>query len=156
MSPGANTGVPTGAASARSWMSMCTARSMVAPASTVPTAPGWCTGGMLVRTPTGGMHAYYPATPGSEQRSWQAARAGIDFRGDGGYIIVPPSTCSIEGTTRVPGRAGQHRPRPRPRRAAAAGLPRPPPHTEPSCVWRCGSGRRCGRVPVGGVGRRPW
>ena len=57
---------------------------------------------------------------------------------------------------RVPGRAGQHRPRPRPRRAAAAGLPRPPPHTEPSCVWRCGSGRRCGRVPVGGVGRRPW
>ena len=54
---------------------------------------------LVVRTPTGGMHAYYPATPGSEQRSWQAARAGIDFRGDGGYIIVPPSLRSIEGTT---------------------------------------------------------
>ncbi|MHB1063611.1 MAG: bifunctional DNA primase/polymerase [Georgenia sp.] len=48
----------------------------------------------LVTTPSGGMHAYYPATPGKAQRSWQAARAGIDFRGDGGYILVPPSEVS--------------------------------------------------------------
>lgn len=54
---------------------------------------------MLVRTPTGGMHAYYPAAPGIEQRSWQAARAGVDFRGDGGYVIVPPSLRSISGST---------------------------------------------------------
>ncbi|EFG46737.1 bifunctional DNA primase/polymerase domain protein, partial [Brevibacterium mcbrellneri ATCC 49030] len=54
---------------------------------------------MLVRTPTGGMHAYYPAAPGLEQRSWQAARAGVDFRGDGGYVIVPPSLRSISGAT---------------------------------------------------------
>lgn len=47
---------------------------------------------LLVATPSGGMHAYYPAAPGTEQRSWQAARAGVDFRGDGGYILVPPST----------------------------------------------------------------
>lgn len=47
---------------------------------------------LLVATPSGGMHAYYPAGAGKEQRSWQAARAGIDFRGDGGYILVPPST----------------------------------------------------------------
>lgn len=45
----------------------------------------------LVRTPSGGLHAYYPATPGLSQRSWQASRTGVDFRGDGGYIIVPPS-----------------------------------------------------------------
>lgn len=51
----------------------------------------------LVQTPTDGLHAYYPANPGTEQRSWQAARAGIDFRGDGGYIIVPPSSRIIEG-----------------------------------------------------------
>ncbi len=53
---------------------------------------GWS---LLVRTPTGGMHAYYAATPGVEQRSWQAARAGIDFRGDGGYIVVSPSVRVI-------------------------------------------------------------
>ncbi|MCT1549009.1 bifunctional DNA primase/polymerase [Brevibacterium casei] len=49
---------------------------------------------LLVSTPSGGMHAYYPATPGTEQRSWQAARAGVDFRGEGGYIITPPSTIN--------------------------------------------------------------
>lgn len=52
---------------------------------------------LLVATPSAGMHAYYPAAPGREQRSWQAARAGIDFRGDGGYIVVPPSTVSTGG-----------------------------------------------------------
>ncbi|HMR50657.1 MAG TPA: bifunctional DNA primase/polymerase [Arachnia sp.] len=56
--------------------------------------------GLLVRTPTGGAHAYFPATPGVEQRSWQAAGAGVDFRGDGGYIIAPPSRRTIDGTLR--------------------------------------------------------
>ena len=56
---------------------------------------------LLVSTPSGGMHAYYPATAGLSQRSWQAAHAGIDFRGDGGYIIAPPSTIN-----RGAGRAG--------------------------------------------------
>lgn len=52
---------------------------------------------LLVATPSGGMHAYYPVIPNREQRSWQAARAGIDFRGDGGYIVVPPSTVPTNG-----------------------------------------------------------
>jgi len=56
--------------------------------------------GLLVRTPTGGAHAYFPATVGTEQRSWQAAGAGVDFRGDGGYIIAPPSRRTIDGTVR--------------------------------------------------------
>jgi len=56
--------------------------------------------GLLVRTPTGGTHAYFPATHGVEQRSWQAANAGVDFRGDGGYIIAPPSRRTIDGTLR--------------------------------------------------------
>lgn len=51
---------------------------------------------LLVSTPSGGMHAYYPATAGLSQRSWQVARAGIDFRGDGGYIVTPPSAVTGE------------------------------------------------------------
>jgi hypothetical protein len=54
----------------------------------------------LVRTPSGGMHLYYPADPSVEQRSWQAAKAGIDFRGDGGYIITPPSKVQVDGERR--------------------------------------------------------
>ena len=57
---------------------------------------GWV--GMPVFTvvsPSGGRHGYYPATPGVVQRSWQAARAGVDFRGDGGYIVVPPSHTAV-------------------------------------------------------------
>ncbi len=57
---------------------------------------GWA---FLVSTPSGGMHAYYPATPDRAQRSWQAAGAGVDFRGDGGYILVPPSMVSTNGAT---------------------------------------------------------
>ncbi|WP_137844652.1 bifunctional DNA primase/polymerase [Microbacterium sp. 2FI] len=51
----------------------------------------------LVRTASGGMHAYYPADPDRVQASWQAASAGIDFRGEGGYVIVPPSLVLFEG-----------------------------------------------------------
>lgn len=50
---------------------------------------------LMARTPSGGMHLYYPADRTVEQRSWQSAGAGIDFRGDGGYIIVPPSARLI-------------------------------------------------------------
>lgn len=49
----------------------------------------------VVSTPTGGRHLYFPAHAEREQRSWQVGRAGIDFRGDGGYIIVPPSQRAV-------------------------------------------------------------
>jgi len=35
---------------------------------------------VLVETPSGGMHAYFP-TADAEQRCWQSATSGIDFRG---------------------------------------------------------------------------
>lgn len=57
---------------------------------------GW---GALVRTPSGGLHAYYPAGV-QEQRSWQAPRVHVDFRGTGGYVVAPPSKVSV-GTDRV-------------------------------------------------------
>jgi bifunctional DNA primase/polymerase-like protein len=60
-------------------------------------ADGW---GWLVRTPSGGIHAYYPITANSEQRSWQAPAAHVDFRGDGGYVIAPPSRIEANGAAR--------------------------------------------------------
>ena len=55
----------------------------------------------VVRTPSGGMHLYYPAHEALEQRSWQAGKVGIDCRGDGGYIIVPPSRVRVDGVLRA-------------------------------------------------------
>lgn len=54
----------------------------------------------VVRTPSGGMHLYYPTAPGAEQRSWQVAKAEVDFRGDGGYILTPPSHVLVDGELR--------------------------------------------------------
>jgi hypothetical protein len=46
---------------------------------------------LRVATPSGGEHFYYPAEPGQPQRNWASATALVDFRGAGGYVIVPPS-----------------------------------------------------------------
>ena len=35
---------------------------------------------LMARTPSGGMHLYFPVTDAVEQRSWQSAGAGIDFQ----------------------------------------------------------------------------
>lgn len=53
-----------------------------------------------VRTPSGGLHAYFPHPLDSEQRSWQSPRTQIDFRGDGGYVIAPPSRIDVDGELR--------------------------------------------------------
>ncbi|WP_166355026.1 bifunctional DNA primase/polymerase [Phytoactinopolyspora limicola] len=50
-------------------------------------ADGWA---CLVRTPSGGLHAYYPGA--ESQRCWSLASAHVDFRAIGGYVIAPPST----------------------------------------------------------------
>lgn len=100
--PNANIGIPTGAASGVVVVDVDVhgpidgrlAWKRAADAGLVSGA------GLLVRTPTGGTHAYFPATPGREQRSWQAAAAGVDFRGDGGYIITPPSQRLIDGSVK--------------------------------------------------------
>lgn len=55
---------------------------------------GWA---WLVRTPSGGIHAYFPRTTSTAQRSWQAPSRYVDFRGDGGYIITPPSNITQQG-----------------------------------------------------------
>lgn len=133
--PEANIGVPTGQASGL----------VVVDVDVHPGADGYAAFGrahragltvgwdVLVSTPSGGMHAYYPVAPGQQQRSWQAAAAGIDFRGDGGYIIVPPSVVQYEDSAvayRLARIAGSP-----PRLVDASGLrefldPRPKPPTQ--------------------------
>lgn len=67
---------------------------------------------LLVRTPSGGLHAYFaPAKP--QMRSWSLPAQHLDFRGDGGYIVAAPSRI----TTPIGERAydlvavAQHEPR---------------------------------------------
>lgn len=102
--PSANIGIPTGAASGVEIVDVDvhatgTGYSALRAAHREGHAAGWAA---LVRTPSGGLHAYYPAHPDRAQSSWQAARAHVDFRGDGGYIIAPPSTVLRPGGVRVP------------------------------------------------------
>ena len=49
---------------------------------------GWA---VLIRSPSGGVHLYFPVEPEREQRSWALPSAHVDFRGAGGYVIAPPS-----------------------------------------------------------------
>ena len=102
--PQANIGIPTGAASGVEVVDVdvhATGTGFPAfhAAHREGLAAGWAA---LVRTPSGGLHAYYPADPDRSQSSWQAPRAHVDFRGDGGYIIAPPSKVLRPGGVRVP------------------------------------------------------
>ncbi len=45
----------------------------------------------IVRTPSGGMHAYYA---GTGQRSAKIASKHLDFRAAGGYVVAPHSTVN--------------------------------------------------------------
>lgn len=97
--PEANIGIPTGAVSGVVVIDVdvhgpVNGYERFARADRAGLVDGW---EVLARSPSAGMHAYYPASDGVEQRSWQAVRAGIDFRGDGGYIIAPPSRRIIDG-----------------------------------------------------------
>ena len=102
--PAANIGIPTGAASGVEVVDVdvhATGTGFPAfrTAHREGLAAGWAA---LVRTPSGGLHAYYPADPGRSQSSWQAPRARVDFRGDGGYIIAPPSRVLRPGGVQAP------------------------------------------------------
>ncbi|GAA3528129.1 hypothetical protein AFL01nite_02670 [Aeromicrobium flavum] len=69
-----------------------------------------------MRTPSGGVHAYFPVDARREQRSWQVAAKHIDFRGEGGYIVVPPSAVAdsdgVGGVYKSIAVAENHEPKP--------------------------------------------
>ncbi|WP_074117167.1 bifunctional DNA primase/polymerase [Bradyrhizobium sp. AS23.2] len=46
-----------------------------------------------VRTWSGGRHVYYRCPP-EGRASFKFKRRGIEVKGDGGYVICPPSICS--------------------------------------------------------------
>lgn len=55
---------------------------------------GWAA---LVRTPSGGVHAYYPTSVRRPQGCWILSYAHVDFRGIGGYVLAPPSSVDVAG-----------------------------------------------------------
>lgn len=158
--PGANIGVPTGQASGVEVVDVDrkAAGSGFAAfdrARRAGLVAGWLA---LVRTPSGGMHAYFPADAARPQPSWQAARAHVDFRGAGGYVVVPPST--VEGENRR-GRyelIGRAQPQPAPLDAAALRNfldPRPEPAFRHTGATRAEDAERlAGWVAALGEGER--
>jgi hypothetical protein len=97
-------------------------------------ADGWA---WLVRTPSGGVHAYYLRGLVEEQRSWQVPGQHVDFRGDGGYIIAPPSR--VDGRAYVLVAVAQHRARPVDAAALRAFLEPPRPTRPPTSMPAVGS-----------------
>ena len=91
--PGANIGLPTGSASGLDVVDVDVSEATSGfEAFDRVSAAGLVNGEFArVRTPSGGMHVYFPASVDRPQRCWQSASAHIDFRGEGGYVIVPPS-----------------------------------------------------------------
>ena len=92
--PAANIGMPTGSTSGIDVVDIDVTKTDAGFAAFErATAAGLVDGELArVRTPSGGMHVYFAASADRPQRCWQAANAHIDFRGDGGYVVVPPST----------------------------------------------------------------
>ena len=122
--PDANLGVPTGAAGGVDVVDVDVHRgesgyAAFEHARRAGFVEGWA---WLVRTPSGGLHAYFLHDQAREQRSWQVPSKHVDFRGDGGYIVVPPSRVIGEDNVvrgyRPIAIAEHHRPRP----VDAAGL----------------------------------
>ncbi len=96
--PSANIGIPTGAPSGVDVVDLDrkpdgNGFGAFSRARRAGLVDGWVA---VVRTPSGGAHFYYPADPDRPQPSWQAAAARVDFRGTGGYVIVPPSTVTTD------------------------------------------------------------
>ncbi len=92
--PGANIGMPTGSESGIDVVDIDARNTETGYAAFERASAAGLVDGELARvhTPSGGMHVYFHAIAARPQRCWQAAAALVDFRGNGGYVILPPST----------------------------------------------------------------
>lgn len=52
----------------------------------------------VARTPSGGWHLYFPATPGLTNKA-RSATLGLDVRSTGGYVLAPPSYIESPDST---------------------------------------------------------
>jgi hypothetical protein len=95
--PNANIGIPTGVVSGLDVVDIdlhgdASGRPMFERARDAHLVDGWA---WSVQTPSGGLHVYYPHAHGVSQRCWTTS-AHIDFRGDGGYVVAPPSRIAFD------------------------------------------------------------
>lgn len=91
--PEANIGVPTGRPDGFDVLDVDVHRSgsgfpALRRARQAGLVDGWAA---LVRSPSGGVHLYFPGAEDRGRASWALPRAHVDFRGVGGYVIGPPS-----------------------------------------------------------------
>ena len=100
--PGANIGLPTGSTSGLDVVDVDVSQTASGFDSFDRVSAAGLVDGEFarVRTPSGGMHVYFPTAADRPQRCWQSASTHIDFRGEGGYVIVPPSLL-VTGDKRV-------------------------------------------------------
>jgi Bifunctional DNA primase/polymerase, N-terminal len=61
----------------------------------------------LVATPSGGWHSWLRLPPGTDAPCRTGILPGVDVKGTGGYVVVPPSRTVVEGAVRSDGAAGQ-------------------------------------------------
>jgi hypothetical protein len=95
---------------------------------------GWI---RVVGTPSGGLHLHYP---GTAQRNGSLRDQHLDFRGQGGYVLLPPADQAVQPPVHVRGR--------QPRLPPTAGLGR---RHRPAGPTGHHPGRAC---PTPAAGRR--
>ena len=116
-----------------------------------------------VRTPSGGLHAYFT---GTGQRNGHLPGQHLDFRSAGGYVLVPPSQVDgkpyqLVKTTGRPRRAGLGRGHPAATAQRAASSPRPRARTRTATwtAWPAGSpasSRETATPACSGPPTAPW